>query len=84
MKAPLLLKQSGPLKSAAVGGCLAVMKIDITTAYLAIGGVTTVVATAGVLLSEHEDRDVGRYAEPMGGVALIVIGFTVLYQHLTA
>lgn len=41
------------IDASAVGVCLAVMKADITTAYLAIGGVTTVVATAGVMLGKH-------------------------------
>lgn len=67
----------------AVGVSLAVLDVDIVTACVVIGVVTTVVATAGVLLGKQAGPYLGRYAEVLGGVALIGIGATILWQHLS-
>ena len=67
----------------AVGVSLAVLNVHIVTACLVIGGVTTVVATAGVMLGRRAGPYLGRYAEVLGGVALIAIGSLILYQHLS-
>ena len=58
--------------------------INIVTACLVIGGVTTVVATIGVLIGKHVGAYLGRYAEVAGGLTLIGIGSLILYTHLTA
>ncbi len=71
------------LDAMAVGVSLAVLRVDIWTASLVIGGVTTVVATFGVLLGRHVGPYLGRWAEVLGGVALIAIGSLILYQHLS-
>jgi putative Mn2+ efflux pump MntP len=71
------------IDATAVGVSLAVMQVNILTACLVIGGVTTVVATLGVMLGKHAGSYIGRYAEMLGGVALIVIGGSILFQHLT-
>ncbi|TRW17488.1 manganese efflux pump MntP [Glacieibacterium frigidum] len=67
----------------AVGVSLAVLDVDIVVACLIIGGVTTLVATGGVLLGRHAGPYLGRYAEVLGGVALIGIGSLILWQHLS-
>lgn len=67
----------------AVGVSLAVLDVDILTACLVIGAVTTVVATIGVLLGKQAGPYLGRYAEVLGGLALIAIGSAILYQHLS-
>jgi putative Mn2+ efflux pump MntP len=67
----------------AVGVSLALLNVDILTACLVIGSVTTVVATAGVLIGRHAGPYLGRWAELIGGVALIAIGALILYQHLS-
>ena len=67
----------------AVGVSLALLDVDIATACVVIGLVTTVVATCGVLLGRHAGPYLGRYAEVLGGLALIGIGSLILYQHLT-
>ena len=67
----------------AVGVSLALLDVDIATACIVIGSVTTVVATCGVLLGRHAGPYLGRYAEMLGGLALIGIGSMILYQHLT-
>lgn len=68
----------------AVGISLAVMQVNIVLACLIIGGVTTVLATLGVMLGRHVSIWLGRYAEMLGGAALIAIGSSILYTHLTA
>lgn len=72
------------IDATAVGVSLAVMDVNILVACLVIGGVTTVVATAGVMVGRHAGAYLGRYAEIAGGVALAVIGSSILFQHLTA
>jgi putative Mn2+ efflux pump MntP len=72
------------IDATAVGVSLAVMQVNILTACLVIGGVTTIVATLGVMLGKHAGNYIGRYAEMLGGVALIVIGGSILFQHLSA
>lgn len=72
------------IDATAVGVSLAVMQVNILTACLVIGGVTTVVATFGVRLGRHAGDYIGRYAEMLGGAALIVIGSSILVQHPTA
>lgn len=67
----------------AVGVSLAVIDVDIVTACLVIGAVTTVIATIGVMLGKKAGPYLGRYAEVLGGVALIAIGSLILYQHLS-
>ena len=72
------------IDAAAVGVSLAFLNINIVTACLVIGGITTVVATIGVLIGKHVGAYLGRYAEVAGGITLIVIGSFILYTHLTA
>lgn len=72
------------IDATAVGVSLAFLKINILTACLVIGGVTTVVATIGVLIGKHVGARLGSFAEILGGLTLIAIGSTILYQHLTA
>ncbi len=72
------------IDATAVGVSLAVMQVNILIACLIIGSITTVVATIGVMLGRHAGVYIGRYAEMLGGVALIGIGGSILFQHLTA
>lgn len=72
------------IDATAVGVSLAFLDINIVTACLVIGGITTVVATVGVLIGKHVGRFLGRYAEVVGGLTLIAIGSVILYTHLTA
>ena len=72
------------IDATAVGVSLAFLDINIVTACLVIGGITTVVATLGVLIGKHVGSFLGRYAEVVGGLTLIAIGSVILYTHLTA
>lgn len=72
------------IDATAVGVSLGVMQVNILSACLVIGAVTTVMATAGVMLGRHASVWIGRYAEICGGIALMLIGCSILYTHLTS
>lgn len=72
------------IDAAAVGISLALMDVNLWVACLVIGGITTVLATGGMLLGRHVGPYLGRYAGILGGVVLVVIGGSILYQHLSA
>ena len=72
------------IDATAVGVSLGVMRVNILAACLVIGGITTVVATLGVIIGRHASVWIGRYAEILGGLALIGIGSSILYTHLSA
>lgn len=68
----------------AVGVGLAFINVNILVAAAAIGVATTVMVTAGTLLGRVLGTLAGRRAEMAGGVLLILIGATILYEHLSA
>jgi putative Mn2+ efflux pump MntP len=64
-----------------VGASLALLDADIFTTAGAIGLATFVMVTLGVMLGRGLGRIVGKRAELMGGLVLIVIGSLILYEH---
>lgn len=68
----------------AVGVGLAVIDVNIVPTAVAIGMTTMLMVTVGVMLGRLLGRVVGRGAEVLGGVVLIAIGATILYQHLSS
>ena len=72
------------IDAAAVGVTLALMDVNIWAACLVIGGITTVVASGGVMLGKHIGPYLGRYAGVAGGFVLAAIGASILFQHLSA
>nr|WP_314546535.1 manganese efflux pump MntP [uncultured Massilia sp.] len=68
----------------AVGVGLAFMDADILSTAGAIGLCTFMMVTLGVMLGRGLGKVAGKRAELAGGVVLIVIGSTILYQHLSA
>ena len=68
----------------AVGVGLAFLNENILSIAAAIGFATLVMVTFGVMLGRILGRIVGKSAEILGGVLLIGIGSTILYQHLLA
>lgn len=72
------------IDAAAVGVTLALMDVNIWIACLVIGGTTSFVATGGVMLGKRVGSYLGNYATVIGGIVLIVIGSSILYQHLSA
>jgi len=67
----------------AVGVGLAFINVNILHAALAIGLATTVMVTVGVLLGRLLGAAIGKKAEIVGGVVLVLVGATILYEHLS-
>lgn len=68
----------------AVGVGLAFIDVKIQYAALAIGLATTIMVTIGVLLGRLLGAAIGKKAEIIGGVVLVLVGATILYEHLSA
>jgi putative Mn2+ efflux pump MntP len=66
----------------AVGVGLAFLDVRIVPIALTIGTATCVMVTIGVMLGRVLGRVAGRWAEAIGGVLLILIGSTILVEHL--
>jgi putative Mn2+ efflux pump MntP len=67
----------------AVGVGLAFINVNIVHAALSIGLATTVMVTIGVLLGRLLGAAIGKKAEIIGGVILVVVGATILHEHLS-
>lgn len=72
------------IDAAAVGVGLAFVDVSIVRAALSIGVATTTMVTIGVLLGRRLGAVVGRNAERIGGVVLVLVGTTILIEHLGA
>jgi manganese efflux pump family protein len=68
----------------AVGVSLAFLDANIWIIAGAIGLATFCMATGGMLAGRLLGTRLGRWAEALGGVALIVLGSGILYEHLMA
>ncbi|MBU1361280.1 MAG: manganese efflux pump MntP [Gammaproteobacteria bacterium] len=68
----------------AVGVGLAFLDENILPIAAAIGVATFVMVTLGVMVGRMLGNIAGRWAEALGGVLLIAIGATILYEHLHA
>jgi len=68
----------------AVGVGLAFLNVNIFPIAAAIGFTTFVMVTLGVMVGRVLGKIAGRWAEALGGVLLIGIGTTILYEHLHA
>ncbi|WP_407311487.1 manganese efflux pump MntP [Pseudomonas sp. nanlin1] len=68
----------------AVGIGLAFIDVNILLAAGAIGIATMTMVTIGTLLGRVLGTVVGQRAEIVGGVVLMLIGATILYEHLSA
>ncbi|OZI77881.1 manganese efflux pump MntP [Bordetella genomosp. 12] len=68
----------------AVGVSLAFIDNNIIVTAITIGLATLIMVTLGVMLGRVLGAMAGKRAEILGGVALIGIGSTILYEHLSA
>ncbi len=66
----------------AVGVTLAFLPVNIWLTAAAIGTATFIMATLGILLGHYIGTKAGRWAEALGGLALIGIGTHILLTHL--
>ncbi len=67
-----------------VGVSLAFIDNNIAVTALAIGLATMLMVTLGVMIGRLVGNVAGKRAEVLGGLALIGIGATILYEHLKA
>lgn len=70
------------LDAMAIGVSLAFLQINIIHTAMTIGLMTMIMATLGILLGRYIGPLLGKTAEMMGGVTLIMIGFSIIYQHI--
>ncbi|MDN6858884.1 manganese efflux pump MntP [Pseudomonas sp. CAN2814] len=68
----------------AVGVGLAFVDVNIWVAAAAIGLATMTMVTIGTMLGRVLGAVVGKRAEIIGGVVLMLVGATILYEHLSA
>ncbi len=70
------------IDAAAVGVGLAFIGANIWIIAASIGFTTFVLTTIGMLIGRAVGRRFGKIAEFLGGVALIIIGATILVEHM--
>ncbi len=70
------------IDAAAIGVSLAFLDVHIGVVALVIGLCTLVMVTLGIMLGRMLGALVGKRAEIVGGAILIVIGASILYEHL--
>ena len=68
----------------AVGVSLAFLDVNIVVVALAIGFATFLMSTGGMMAGNLIGAAFGRWAERLGGLALIGLGASILVSHLTA
>lgn len=66
----------------AVGISLALLNVNIVQASLIIGALTTVICFGGVYIGKLCGNFLNKYAEILGGLLLIIMGFKILVEHL--
>ncbi|MDE2157240.1 MAG: manganese efflux pump MntP family protein [Xanthomonadaceae bacterium] len=75
---------STSIDALAVGVGLAIVDTPIAVVAVVIGLCTFTMVTLGIMLGHALGAIVGRRAEVAGGIILIGVGATILYQHLRA
>lgn len=72
------------LDAMAVGVSLAFLQANIVVIALSIGCATALMSTGGMLAGRLLGARFGRYAEMAGGLLLIGLGTSILFEHLNA
>lgn len=66
----------------AVGVSLAFLDVNIWVAAASIGAATTLMVFIGTMAGHYLGAKAGKYAEALGGIALITVGSHILLSHL--
>jgi putative Mn2+ efflux pump MntP len=66
----------------AVGASLALIGVNIYATAAAIGFSTFVMVTIGIMVGRALGAVIGKRAELIGGVVLVIIGSVILYEHI--
>jgi manganese efflux pump family protein len=69
------------LDAMAVGVTLALLAANIVVTAFAIGSSTFVMTTIGIIIGRVIGEKLGRIAEALGGIGLILIGTRILIEH---
>lgn len=77
-----LLSVATSIDALAVGLSFAFLKINITVASLIIGMVAFVFTIFGFIIGRKVGEIIGKRAEAIGGMVLIVIGLRILISHI--
>lgn len=80
----ILIACATSIDALAVGITLGFLNADILISSLAIGTATFIMVTLGIMIGHYVGNKLGKMAEILGGVILIIIGSLILYQHLYA
>lgn len=78
----LVLSVATSLDSLAVGLSLAALRVAIIFPAVVIGVVTFIMTVLGMKIGPALGRVIGRRAELLGGLTLILIGIKILAEHL--
>ncbi len=78
----IILSLATSLDALAVGISLALVAVNILTACLVIGMVSSGLSQAGIMIGDYLGRRFGKRMELLGGIILIGIGVKVLFSHL--
>lgn len=78
----LLMAVATSIDSMVVGVSLAFLNVDIWVTALSIGATTTLMSVLGISVGKWLGNKVGKRAECVGGIVLIMIGAFILYEHL--
>ena len=70
------------IDAAAAGVTLPSLGANIALACVVIGGITLGLCAAGVLMGAAGGQKLGKRAEVLGGIALLLIGTKVLIEHI--
>lgn len=70
------------LDAMAIGVGLAFLQVDIVHTAMTIGMITMIMATMGMLIGRYIGPILGKKAEIIGGIVLLLIGFNILFEHL--
>ena len=81
-KALLFLAASVSIDALAAGFSLGMMDVDLVKLSFILGSVIFIIAVLGLSLGRRVSRCVGKRAELLGGIVLIVLGLHVLYSCL--
>ncbi|WP_434989781.1 manganese efflux pump MntP [Xanthomonas melonis] len=67
----------------AVGVSLAFLDVHIGVVAIVVGLCTFSMVTAGIMLGRALGRLIGKRAEILGGLILVIVGSVILYEHLS-
>ncbi|NLE29743.1 MAG: manganese efflux pump [Phycisphaerae bacterium] len=80
----VFLSVATSLDALAVGGSLGFLNTRITQTVIMAWAMTVVIAIMGLFCGKNAGKIIEKWAERLGGIVLIVIGFKVLISHLMA